>query len=436
VYERTGENELIGEFSVVASDSADRITEPNGIDVIALPLGEQFPDGLFITSDDNNSDPNERNNYKLASWGDVASALNLTITATDPRRVGLVDTVVSDAAPVTAAAETEPVPSGVDAADDPAIWIHPTDPALSTIIATDKTAGLVVYDLDGSVLQAVDIGRVNNVDLRYNFPSGAASENASTALVAATNRTNNSLILYHVNAETRELEFAGETVSDVREVYGVCMYVSPQTGDHYAFVNSAKTGEVEQYRLTGADDGAVNAEVVREFTVGSQTEGCTVDDENSVLYIGEEAVGVWRYGAEPDAGDERVSVDMVGERLTADVEGVALYFNSDGTGYLIVSSQGSSEFAVYTREGDNAYIGKFAILENETIDAVSGSDGLDVTNFPLGNAYPDGLFITQDDLNINPVENQNFKLVSWSDIAEALDLRVDTVFDPREVGRQ
>src|SRR5690242_17678732 len=40
-------------------------------------------------------------------------------------------------------------------ADDAAIWIHPTDPARSTIIGTMKTSsnGLRVYDLAGNQLQ-------------------------------------------------------------------------------------------------------------------------------------------------------------------------------------------------------------------------------------------------------------------------------------------
>jgi phytase-like protein/calcineurin-like phosphoesterase family protein len=42
------------------------------------------------------------------------------------------------AAVVGATVETDPVPHRGDAADDPAIWVHPADPSLSTIIGTDK----------------------------------------------------------------------------------------------------------------------------------------------------------------------------------------------------------------------------------------------------------------------------------------------------------
>jgi 3-phytase len=45
---------------------------------------------------------------------------------------------------VIATVETDPVPSSGDAADDPALWIHPTEPASSLIVGTDKDAGLGV----------------------------------------------------------------------------------------------------------------------------------------------------------------------------------------------------------------------------------------------------------------------------------------------------
>ncbi|NDJ61187.1 MAG: phytase [Chloroflexi bacterium] len=418
VYDRA-DNTFITSFGIVGT------IEPNGMDSVATGLNEAYPVGLFVTSND------ATGAFSLISWADVADELGLATDADFSVRAA----ETSGAITVTAAVETVPVPSGTDAADDMAVWIHPTDPSLSTIIGTDKTAGLVVYNLDGSVHQTIDIGDVNNVDLRYNFQMG----DAGVALVGATNRTFNTLVLYAVNPETRELEevAAREIVSAVSEVYGFCMYLSPVSGDTYAIINSADTGDVEQYLLSATADNRVDAELVRTFSLGAQTEGCVVDDELSVLYIGEEETGIWRYGAEPDAGEERTMVDSTADgNITADVEGLTLFYNSDGTGYLIASSQGSSEFVVYTREGDNDYVGTFTIIETDTIDGVSGTDGIDVTNFALGDAFPNGVFVVQDDLNINPEENQNFKLVDWGQIAEALGLTIDTTFDPRTVGAE
>src|SRR5437867_10037552 len=64
-------------------------------------------------------------------------------------------------------------------ADDPAIWIHPTDPARSLILGTNKTrapdGALVVFGLDGKIRQTVaGLDRPNNVDVEYRLmmPAG------------------------------------------------------------------------------------------------------------------------------------------------------------------------------------------------------------------------------------------------------------------------
>ncbi|MGP3689785.1 phytase [Streptomyces sp. IBSNAI002] len=70
------------------------------------------------------------------------------------------------AASVTATVETAPVSHSGDAADDPAIWVHPTDPARSVVVATDKKGALEVYDLSGTRIQRINGDHGNNVDLR------------------------------------------------------------------------------------------------------------------------------------------------------------------------------------------------------------------------------------------------------------------------------
>ena len=72
---------------------------------------------------------------------------------------------------------------------------------------------------------------------------------------------------------------------------------------------------------------------MRQFSVGSTTEGCVADDEVGHFYVAEEDVAIWKYGAEPGAGTSRTKVDGAGGgRLTADIEGLAIYYASNGTG--------------------------------------------------------------------------------------------------------
>jgi 3-phytase len=303
------------------------------------------------------------------------------------------------------AAETEPVPHGGDAADDPAIWVNPRDPAQSTIIGTDKKGGLAVYDLAGRQLQYLAGGDLNNVDLRAGFPLGGRR----VALVAATNRSDDTVALYRIDDATRRLAAVTSFKAGIENVYGLCMYRSRRTGAFHVLVDSEQ-GELEQWQLLPRGD-TVRARKRRAFDVGGQVEGCVADDALGQLYIGEEDRGIWKYGAEPGAGTRRTLVDSTrGDgHLDADVEGLTLAYGRGGTGLLIASSQGDSSFAVYRRDRGNAFVRTFTIGPGSGIDEVNDTDGIDATTANLGPRYAKGLFVAQDGRNDSG--NQNFKLV-------------------------
>ncbi|HEY0601950.1 MAG TPA: phytase [Herpetosiphonaceae bacterium] len=338
----------------------------------------------------------------------------------------------STTAAVAPRIETQPVPHSGDAADDPAIWIHPSDPRQSTILGTDKQGGLGVYGLDGKQIQYLADGKLNNVDLRYNFPLNGQP----ATIVTASNRTNGTIAIYRVNATTRKLEnIAARRIYPGIGVYGVCMYHSPSSGAYYVFVTSA-SGGVEQWELFATSTGKVDARRVRSFSVGTRAEGCVADDVLSRFYVGSETVGIWRYAAEPNGGTNRTLIDSIGSggHLVGEVEGLTIYYTGSGGGYLLASSQGNSSFVVYERTGTNAYLKTFTIGAGNGVDAVSGTDGIDVTNVNLGPTFPQGLFVAQD--TANDGGNQNFKLVPWQSIAQAgsPSLSIDLNWDPRLVG--
>ncbi len=140
---------------------------------------------------------------------------------------------------IPASVETEPVPTAGDAADDPAIWIHPTAPELSRIYGTDKQAGLAVYDLAGSQLQFLADGRLNNIEVRYALPVGAGA----TDFVAGSNRSTDTISVYSIHPDTGLLTdiTAGGGIPTTIAVYGFCLYRSAVTGKYYGFVD-AKSG--------------------------------------------------------------------------------------------------------------------------------------------------------------------------------------------------
>jgi 3-phytase len=320
-------------------------------------------------------------------------------------------------AQVVAKIETEPVATRGDAADDPAIWVHPTKPELSTVIGTDKdTAGLGVYDLSGRQIQFVKMTGANNVDLRDNVPLG----DARVTLVVATNPADNSLEFFQVNADSRKLSSVPARNNKVEsDAWGVCLYRAARTGKLYV-VNIARKGHVEQWEISSAG-GPVTLKKVRSFALDSAAEGCVADDETGALYVSEEKKGIWRFGAEPGAGRDRRLIDSSepgSGHLHADVEGLTVYDAGERNGYLIASSQGDDRYVVYDRV-TNKYVGEF-MISNGPVDGVSGTDGIEVTNRPLGSVFPHGLFVVQDGRNRDAYiipRRQNFKFVPWETIA-------------------
>jgi len=77
----------------------------------------------------------------------LAAGAFLTFCASMSATAGAAPPAGDDVTP-EAKAQTEPVPHGGDADDDLAIWLHPTDPAKTLILGTDKQGGLHVYDLE------------------------------------------------------------------------------------------------------------------------------------------------------------------------------------------------------------------------------------------------------------------------------------------------
>jgi 3-phytase len=282
-------------------------------------------------------------------------------------------------------------------------------------VATDKQGGLLVYDLAGRELQYLPVGDVNNVDVRSGA-DGLMLGGRSVSLVVAGNRSSNTLGVYELDPDTRQLtDVLADAIEPELEVYGSCLYRSAESGSLYAFVNS-KEGEVEQWELADDGSGKVVGERVRSLQVGSQTEGCVADDDLGHLYVGEETKGIWKFGAEPDAATSGKLIHATSPSgpLVGDVEGLTIAYGTGGNGYLIASSQGESEYVVYAREGNNEHLGNFSIVSGGGIDGAEETDGIDVTTADLGPAFPSGVFVAQDGNNDDGA--QNFKMVPFDEV--------------------
>ncbi|WP_448723757.1 phytase [Pseudomonas farris] len=317
---------------------------------------------------------------------------------------------------VKAISQSDPVGRQGDAADDPAIWIHPQQPALSRVLGTNKKQGLMAYDLQGKLLQELPVGRLNNVDIRPNFKLGQQTVD----LAVASNRDHNSLSLFSIDRSSGELREAGEIPTPLKDIYGICLF-QPASGEIYAIANG-KDGTFLQYRLS-APNGSVQGELVRQFKVDSQPEGCVADDQRQRLFLGEEDVGVWAVDARADQPATLSSVIKVGAQLQADVEGLALY-QSAAQDYLVISSQGNDSYVVLDAEPPFASRGAFRVGLNAAagIDGASETDGLEVTSANLGGLWSHGMLVVQDGRKRMPEQTQNFKFVPWAEVTKALKL--------------
>lgn len=319
---------------------------------------------------------------------------------------------------VQASAQTDTVKGQGDAADDPAIWVHPRNSNQSRILATDKKRGLAVYDLQGKERQFLKVGRINNVDLRQNLRYGPRSFD----LAAATQRDENAIVLFGVSPQGQVSELA-RLPTDLGDIYGVCTGRNAD-GQLDVFAND-KDGRLLQLQVHNPEGkpGAWTAQVVRRIQLASQPEGCVVDETTQSLFVGEEKRGVWRFSLKPGDNIEPELVVPVGGALHADVEGLGVYHGKQGH-YLVVSSQGNDSYLVLDAKPPYALRGAFRVGINAKvgIDGTSETDGLEATSANLGGPYGDGLLVVQDGHKRLPQGTQNFKLVPWREVAGALKL--------------
>ena len=94
--------------------------------------------------------------------------------------------------------QTPPVRTMGDAADDPAIR-----PDSGLILATDKTAGIYIYDNEGNEIYYIEGGEPNNVDVRDDW-------------IAFTDRSDNTVKYTNLSSETF-------VIDTNMAVYGICI---------------------------------------------------------------------------------------------------------------------------------------------------------------------------------------------------------------------
>jgi 3-phytase/alkaline phosphatase D len=429
----------------------DNLGLTTGLDnVEGMTLGPKLPDGrrsLILVSD---------NNFSATQFTQVlALALDITSEET-PSALPTVETV--------RLIDTDPAPTGAlqGDGDDPAIYNNPTRPLVITAV---KDGGLVVYDLAGAVVQTItpndvipgagfgDV-RYNNVDILRGFALGGATVD----LAIASDRENDTLGIFRIiatgtppltNVASPTLRAKNFSIFGLDDgdntAYGLATYRAAN-GESYVFVTQRENPRIDQLRLiadpanpgTVAIDPNFRRTLIAPAFGSSQFEGIVVDRDTGAIYAGQEDVGIWKYAFSDIATGTTTATGAVSGFLIhavgpnspslrqADVEGLTIYYGPNGTGYLLASSQGENNFAVFNRQGANEYLGSFVVGEHGGIDSVESSDGADVTSEAIG-GFTQGLLVVHDGnetpgFTINDggeIENAatNFKYVPWQNVA-------------------
>ncbi len=311
---------------------------------------------------------------------------------------------------------TRPAPHNTD---DPAIWINHADSSGSMIIGTDKNTngGLYAYDLEGNIIRRVTgLKRPNNVDVAYGFVLG----NTLIDIAVLTEREANRIRVFRL-PDLEAVDGGGIPVFEgeqERDPMGIALYKRSTDAAFFAIVgrkSGPTDGYLWQYLLDGSG-GVIKANVVRKFgrySGSKEIEAIAVDSELGYVYYSDEGVGVRKYIADPDAGRNEELALFAQDNVERDHEGIAIYKNSDSTGYILVSNQQANTFVIYPREGAAQNAHRHELIAEVPVSAIE-CDGADVTSVDLGNAFPNGLFVAMSN-------GGTFHYYDWRDLQAWID---------------
>jgi 3-phytase len=303
--------------------------------------------------------------------------------------------------------------------DDPAIWIHPTDPSLSLIIGTDKggdsgAGGLYVFDMNGKIdtTKTIPLKRPNNVDIAY----GLDMLGTKTDIAVCTERNTNSIRVVAL-PEMKLIDNGGIPVFEddtLQAPMGIALYKDPTTQLIYAIVGrktGPKEGYLYQYRLAAESNGIVKGTLVRKFGKYSgkkEIESIVVDNELGYVYCSDEGVGVRKYYAHPDSTNAELAL-FATSGVAEDHEGLSIYKANDGTGYILLSDQQANQFHIFPREGTKANKHDHPLIK-VIKTSTDESDGSDITNVAINDPFKNGLFVAMS-------TDGTFQFYKWEDIA-------------------
>lgn len=279
-------------------------------------------------------------------------------------------------------------PDAIDQ-DDHCIWFNESSPADSRIICSDKTAGRVfVYNLNGELLQTVNVPNPGNIDCRNKVPITGGGD--QDIVVVNEREQNPSLHVFRVDREKGKLVEFDNTIP-TGENYGGCLFWDRQGSSLFAVITS-KSGVVEQYRLEFFNEKQVVGHKVRSWQIG-YCEGAVADDETGTLFVAEEDGTVWKLSGSPESDTPGEKLCAVGEfGLRGNLEGLALLQLPNVLGRcLVISDQGRNRYVVVTTKLPAEKVCEFEI------DQGLHTDGIEIKQLACGDRFPEGVMVVHTD---------------------------------------
>jgi 3-phytase len=254
--------------------------------------------------------------------------------------------------------------------------------------------------------------------------------------------------------------FGGAKKVKSKTTYGLTAWQAPN-GKVEVFVTQENTTNLAKVVLTDAGNGKVGYQktatlsLPNSFTLpggGSwkpcfnpkhpdweaHVEGMVVDPATGTLWADQEIVGLWRittdltnptlvhklarFGQTYSTASGKCKINTgstsYGDAyLPGDLEGIGLYQSGPNDGYLIISNQMASTYAVFARDGGQ-HVGDFKIVDSAATDKTDATDGLDAISVDMGPQFPQGLLVIQDGKDAS-AGGTNFKFVPWQRVASA-----------------
>jgi 3-phytase len=291
----------------------------------------------------------------------------------------------AEAQPVQAVLSTQPLYNYEDApgtpdADDPAIWVNRRNPRRSLVIGTAKDAGLLVYDLSGTLVQAIrpvyaprvlpedpptpagvnpapdrpcpdstsgeTFGRFNNVDIAYAVRLGRHPHSPSADVAVVSDRGCDRVRFFAIDPSRAGGPLFDITALDVPRVFprryeqpsplqpsGAVegwrdnpvddqntvygLTVDQGSGEH-VFVSQRERGLVSELRIVPTGEGTLTYEIERTFLFRTSF---GLRDEQGAAYR-------WtpcREAALEEPQSEGLVFDHVNETLYVAFETIGLY---------------------------------------------------------------------------------------------------------------